>query len=99
MPTYLRDELLFDVYDLRVKAQDQIGVEQLPNDAQGRERFWIVYIDAEKANRHNGYVRSTTNPMLEPEVREFFEKGNQPPDEVEEMFRSAREQFARRRPG
>lgn len=72
--------------------QDKIGLEKLSEGDQG-EQFWIVYISAEKLARQNGYFRSTSKPMREAEVREFFEKGGQPAHEVEAMFQLARDGY------
>lgn len=70
---------------------DKIGLEKLKEDDDG-ELFWIIFVDGEKVGR-NGYVRSTSSPMREPEVREFFEKGQQPASDVEAMFQLARQGF------
>ncbi len=69
-----------------------IGLEKLSESDLG-EQFWIVFVNAEKLAAQRGYFRETSSPITEAEVREFFEKGGQPADEVEEMFRSAREAY------
>jgi hypothetical protein len=71
--------------------EDKIGLIQLPNAADGGERFMIVYIDGQKLAEKHGYFRTTTGAMTEAEVRAFFEKGRQPANDVEAMFRLARE--------
>lgn len=70
---------------------DKIGLEKLSEGETG-EQFWIIFIDGEKVGR-NGYVRSTSSPMTETEVREFFEMGGQSSSDVEAMFRMAREAY------
>lgn len=77
---------------------DLIGVEKLPNDDDGNEQFWIVFIDGEKKATQSGYIRETKGPMSETQVREFFATGGQPVADVEEMFRSAREAWWRQDP-
>lgn len=72
-------------------SNDKIGLAKLKEDDQG-ELFWIVFVDGEKVGK-NGYFQSTSKPMREAEVREFFEKGQQPASDVEAMFQIARQGF------
>src|ERR1700712_802394 len=69
-------------------AQNRVGLQQILDDAFG-ERFVILFIDSDRAARSD-YMVTTSTPMTEVQVLEFFGNRSQPTADVESMFDRAR---------
>jgi len=72
-------------------AWKNIAIIKAPNDGEGNEQFYIVQFDAAIPPMQPGYVREKQVPLSEGAIRDFLKTFGQRTEQVDEMFRTARE--------
>lgn len=75
-------------------AWRNIAIVKAPDDAQGNEQFHIVQFDPALQPLQPGYIRERQGPMSETVIRDFLKTFGQTAAEVDEMFRTARDNHA-----
>ena len=73
-----------------VMAWRNIAIVKAPDDAQGREQFYLVQRDPSLQPTQPGYVREKQGPLSEAAIRDFLKTFGQSTDDIDEMFRTAR---------